>query len=165
MTYSRYIPIIAIVVLLGVSSLGAYSWHKQKIQTAIAEHDRKLSEYYNSKILSLMKEKEQTEQKLLQEVKNTERKKNEEISRVTRRYDDIIAGLRNRPDNRQTGENYTNSAAETPTETGATGLQLSRPDAEFLARFARDTAELQAELKACIRDYESVREIVNNFGE
>lgn len=73
---------------------------------------------------------------------------NEELRRVRAGYDRTIAGLRNRP------ERMPEAAASAVS--GATGAQLSRPDAEFLAREAARANELRASVARCQAWIESV---------
>jgi len=165
---SKYKTVVGILVISGIlvsAGVFAFRWHKSEVEKAVTEERLRVSKETLLAVEQAYRQKAQAELSMQDKLQDLQRKKDEQIRSISKHYDAIIAGLRDRPNDRQTGENYTNSTAETTTETGATGLQLSRPDAEFLARFARDTAELQAELKACIRDYESVREIVNNFGK
>lgn len=45
---------------------------------------------------------------------------------------------------------------------GSTGAQLASGDAEFLARYAADAATVNASLQACVKAYESVRQVLES---
>jgi len=159
-----YLILAAATVLFG-TGLYAYNWHVSEVNTALAKQKEEIAKEYNSKLLQLLSEKDKAEEELRNKIIATERAKNAEIKSINSRYSAAIARLRDRPSARQTGTVSNKCPSETSTPAGATGVQLSRPDAEFLIWFARNTAELQAELKSCIADYEEVRNQMNQMQE
>ena len=67
--------------------------------------------------------------------------KDEEIARIARERDDALLRLRNRPGRM--------SEAASASCQGATGAQLSGPDAGFLVGLAAEGARIAAELEEC----------------
>ena len=65
-----------------------------------------------------------------------------EVGAVARQRDAALASLRNRAEVRLSGAAGTACA-------GATGRELSKPDAGFLVRLAAEADELRASLRAC----------------
>jgi hypothetical protein len=73
--------------------------------------------------------------------------------------DAAIARLQSRP-GRQPARPST-AAPASPTCTGTTGAELSRPDAEFLVGEASRADVLRAALQQCYGQYEAAREVTN----
>lgn len=65
----------------------------------------------------------------------------------------LIAGLRSRP-NRKLPD------STTPKCEGASGDQLAREDAEFLAGYATDAQQQSIKLEQCYRDNDTMRELM-----
>lgn len=82
-----------------------------------------------------VEEKWQTNTEALQEVKDAE------IARIARERDDALRRLRDRPGRMP--------EASAPSCQGATGAQLSGPDAGFLVGLAAEGARIAAELAEC----------------
>ena len=80
---------------------------------------------------------------------------NVEVTRINRKHAAIVASLRNRP------ERPAAPAGEVPSPTpacvAATGQELARGDAEFLAGYAADAASLEAALNQCEAAYNALR--------
>ena len=142
---------------------GAWVWHKKEIEIALIEQKNLIYQQHQVELEKLRNQKLSIEQTLRQEILVNESRKNEEIRRINARHNSIVAGLRDRPTERQTPTNDSRDSSEATTTAGATGLQLSKLDAEVVVRFSRDTAELQSELIACMRDYEDVRNLFNQL--
>ena len=86
----------------------------------------------------------------LQEAANTLRKaKDDEIKTITNRLNSTIAELRQRQDRTMSDTARTCS--------GATGANLSRQDAEFLARLAAEADQAVVERNQCIQQYRNAR--------
>lgn len=89
----------------------------------------------------------------LQEASNRLRKaKDNEIKSVTSRLNATIDELRQRQDRQE--RTVSNPAG---TCSGATGAELSKQDAEFLARLAAEADKIVVELNQCIQQYRSAR--------
>lgn len=85
----------------------------------------------------------QTNTEALQEAKNAE------IARIASERDDALRRLRNRPGRMP--------SATAPSCEGATGAQLSGPDAGFLVGLAAEAARVAAELEECHGWIEAVK--------
>lgn len=77
--------------------------------------------------------------------------KDEEIARIARERDDALLRLRNRPGRMP--------SASAPSCQGATGAQLSGPDAGFLVGLAAEGARIAAELDECHAWIEEVKKL------
>lgn len=167
-TFIRFLPTVIklgvpIATLVFGLLFSAWVWHKKEIEIALIEQKQALTEQHNLELIRVNNQKQAIEQSLREEILENKRTKNEEIRRINARYNSIVAGLRDRPIERQTTPDNSRDSTEATTTAGATGLQLSALDAEVVVRFARDTAELQSELIACMRDYEDVRLLFNQL--
>lgn len=98
----------------------------------------------------LIQEYRNKEQRL-QEASNALRKaKDNEIKTITNRLNATLDELRQRQDR-------INLSGTTRTCSGATGAELSRQDAEFLARIAAEADQAVAERNMCIQQYKNAR--------
>jgi hypothetical protein len=88
------------------------------------------------------------EKTLYEDFDKIRKNKDAKIKDIDARLAAALDSLRNRPDR----------LPQTPTScAGTTGKELSRPDAEFLERFAADAQKLQSELNSCISQYNAAR--------
>lgn len=95
------------------------------------------------------------ERQMTEAVGLAEQEKTDEIARIRIAAAADVARLQNRPDRKPTPAGGVPQA--TPACQGATGAQLSRPDAEFSLRLAERADEQRAALAACYKAYDSVR--------
>jgi hypothetical protein len=80
------------------------------------------------------------------------RDKDAQNAATTRKLNNTIAGLRIRP------ERPSGAVSQTPGScVGLSGAELARGDGEFLAGYAADAARLEAALKQCEAQYNSLR--------
>lgn len=118
----------------------------EEIANIHADYDKKRADAE-----SAARTKEQTLQKAAEQAVKD---KNAQVASVTRRLNNTIAGLRTRPERSIT-------PSELPTTPGAcfglSGAELARGDGEFLAGYAADAARLEAALKQCEAQYNSLR--------
>ena len=147
---------IAGTVLAVVCAYGTGHWQgdtagQAKVQAKWdREKAKQMAEYAEN--MRLAREKEQA---LQQGANNLREEKDRELKKVADTNRILLGSLRNRPD-RPTTESSTVSGAAA-TCSGATGAQLAKGDAEFLAGYSADAASLKAALDQCVKQYESLR--------
>lgn len=158
----------AIAALTLAVLFSAWSWHTAEVSKAVTAAKASVEQTYRVSIdeqrKRLVARSEASERELKKQLTNNSRSKDAEIKKLNTDVASLRSSLQSRPE--RTADSTTsvpNSTGESSTKAGATGLQLSRPDAEFLAGFSGFSAELQAELRACIKDYEDVKNQINNF--
>lgn len=95
------------------------------------------------------------------QTEQTNGEKNEQIASITARAADLDRRLRNRSPRPEGGTVVPTSPADGASAPGCTGERLPREDGQFLNGDAADAAILQAGLKACYQQYESVRTKIN----
>jgi len=142
--------VLAVVCAYGTGHWQGDSAGQAKVQQKWdQEKAKQMAEYAEN--MRLAREKEQSLQEganHLREEKDRELKKVADTNRI------LINSLRNRPE--RLAESGTVSST-TGACVGATGAQLARGDAEFLAGYSADAASLKAALDQCIKQYESLR--------
>jgi small-conductance mechanosensitive channel len=104
------------------------------------------SNYHKEKVEILVQAKKDLE-RLERQAEEIERTKDKQIRAITGRLNATVEQLRQRPER----------VPVTPACEGATGAELSRPDAEFLAREAARADRLRQALAACYQLYDGVR--------
>jgi hypothetical protein len=147
---------IAGSVLAVVFAYGAGHWQgddagQAKVQAKWdKEKAKQMAEYAEN--MRLAREKEQA---LQQGADHLREEKDREIRNINARATALANSLRDRPD-RPTTESGAVSGT-TGACNGATGAQLAKGDAEFLAGYSADAASLKAALDQCVKQYESLR--------
>lgn len=134
--------IIIILIAIVAGFMAGVRWHAG--QDAIKEVEK------NRVLLSSINRGIERQQARDQAIANSQGKKDAEIARIAAERDAAIDELRNRPTKRA-------DPAETrPTDVGATGADLSMPDASFLVREAARADGLRARLAQCQRDFDAL---------
>ena len=146
---------IAGTVLAVVCAYGTGHWQgddagQAKVQAKWdREKAKQMAEYAEN--MRLAREKEQA---LQQGANNLREEKDRELKNVADTNRILLGSLRNRPERPAEGSAVSSTAA---TCSGATGAQLAKGDAEFLAGYSADAASLKAALDQCVKQYESLR--------
>lgn len=146
---------IAGSVLAVVCAYGAGHWQgdtagQAKVQQQWdKEKAKQMAEYAEN--MRLAREKEQA---LQQGANNLREEKDRELKKVADTNRILLGSLRNRPERPAEGSAVSGAASAC---SGATGAQLAKGDAEFLAGYSADAASLKAALDQCVKQYESLR--------
>ena len=146
--------VVAVVLAYGVGHWQGDDAGQAKVQAKWDQERAKLAEEYAANVTA-MREKEQAMQgnadKLRQE-------KDRELKKVADTNKLLLDSLRHRPE-RPSGSGVSETASAC---SGSSGAQLARGDGEFLAGYAADAEKLQIALNQCIKQYESVRQLLLN---
>ena len=146
---------IAGSVLAVVFAYGAGHWQgddagQAKVQAKWdREKAKQMAEYAEN--MRIAREKEQA---LQQGANNLREEKDRELKKVADTNRILLGSLRNRPERPAEGSAVSSTASAC---SGATGAQLAKGDAEFLAGYSADAASLKAALDQCVKQYESLR--------
>ena len=146
---------IAGTVLAVVCAYGTGHWQgdtagQAKVQAQWdREKAKQMAEYAEN--MRLAREKEQA---LQQGANNLREEKDRELKKVADTNRILLGSLRNRPERPADGSAVSCTAGAC---SGATGAQLAKGDAEFLAGYSADAASLKAALDQCVKQYESLR--------
>ena len=146
---------IAGSVLAVVFAYGAGHWQgddagQAKVQAQWdKEKAKQMAEYAEN--MRLAREKEQA---LQQGANNLREEKDRELKKIADTNRILLGSLRNRPERPAEGSAVSGAAGAC---SGATGAQLAKGDAEFLAGYSADAASLKAALDQCVKQYESLR--------
>lgn len=145
---------IAGSVLAVVFAYGAGHWQgddagQAKVQAQWdREKAKQMAEYAEN--MRLAREKEQA---LQQGANNLREEKDRELKKIADTNRILLGSLRNRPERPAEGSAVPGAASAC---NGATGAQLAKGDAEFLAGYSADAASLKAALDQCVKQYESL---------
>ena len=146
---------IAGSVLAVVCAYGTGHWQgdnagQAKVQAQWdREKAKQMAEYAEN--MRIAREKEQA---LQQGANNLREEKDRELKKVADTNRILLGSLRNRPERPAEGSAVSSTASAC---SGATGAQLAKGDAEFLAGYSADAASLKAALDQCVKQYESLR--------
>ena len=153
---------IATTISLAGTAWYAYSKGRQsgmrEVQTLwIAERDA--IQEAQAKEMEQARKREEALQAQVDQIRRSHRN---EISRINRDHAALVDSLRDRPEARAgDGGVPPDTGAGTEHPIGCTGLQLSRPDATFLVRIARDADQLRIALRACLADRAEIERELN----
>ena len=142
---------------------GTYYWHAGKVQEAENQIRVELAQTAKRQIDQLTINALRVESELKDQIRKVEDDKQIQKAIDADRINDLVASLRNRPERRASESNLPGDSCNCESKVGATGLQLPRPDSEFLARGFGLATELQTELKACYRQYYEVKDSLDKF--
>ena len=146
---------IAGTVLAVVCAYGTGHWQgdnagQAKVQAKWdKEKTKQMAEYAEN--MRIAREKEQA---LQQGANNLREEKDRELKKVADTNRILLGSLRNRPERPTEGSPVSSTTGAC---SAATGAQLAKGDAEFLAGYSADAASLKAALDQCVKQYESLR--------
>ena len=142
--------VLAVVFAFGVGHWQGDDAGQAKVQAKWdKEKAKQMAEYAEN--MRLAREKEQA---LQQGANNLREEKDRELKKVADTNRILLGSLRNRPERPAEGSAVSSTASAC---SGATGAQLAKGDAEFLAGYSADAASLKAALDQCVKQYESLR--------
>lgn len=123
---------------------------KAVVQQAWDREKATLAEEY-AKNVQVQRDKEQAAQDAVNRLRQ---EKDRELRQINARATALADSLRHRPERPAEGS----AVPEGPRDCGgASGSQLARGDAEFLAGYAADAARLNAALNQCLASYNAIR--------
>lgn len=153
--------LIKIVIIISLIT-AAFLTHNWQVNKAVDKALVEQSVLHNKQIQELQIKSLKAESELKDKVQAVKGEKDAQIKAINRKYSTTIASLRNRPERSTTSNSTTNTCNAESTQ-GATGKELYRNDAEVLIRFARDAEELKEHLLACYRQYDTVKDQLDNY--
>ena len=142
--------VLAVVFAYGVGHWQGDEAGQAKVQAQWdKEKAKQMAEYAEN--MRLAREKEQA---LQQGANNLREEKDRELKKVADTNRILLGSLRNRPERPTEGSTVSSTTGAC---SAATGAQLAKGDAEFLAGYSADAASLKAALDQCVKQYESLR--------
>lgn len=159
-TLAKFLTNAAICIL---AVAGTYYWHAGKVTEAENRIRVELSQESKRQIDQLTIKSLKSESQLKDQIRKVEDEKQIQKAIDSDRINDLLASLRNRPDRGTSQSNSPGNTCDCQSQTGTTGMQLYRSDAEFLTRFSGMAAELQTELNSCYRQYDEVKSMSDKF--
>ena len=157
---NKYIISGLIVIALIV---GGLFWHNNQVENYKQEIVTQIANDYNKRIIILQNNADAKEAELLKQIQENKGEAIIQRDLIVSNYESIIAGLQQRPKRSTSSSNSTGNTRNGERPTGATGKELYRDDAEFLAGFSRETALIQSYLLQCYKDYEAVKDAFEKF--
>lgn len=151
------------VVCVAIAIAGLFYLHNREVDKAVNAAYTHVENESNKRLLAL-KNKADAETLALQfKIKEQEDEKQSTIADLNKRHATIVAGLQQRP-NRPTSNTGNNSGAGTAESTrGAYPSELFREDAADIIEVARAADELKIHLLQCYKQYDEVKESIEEF--
>lgn len=159
------VKVLTNVAICVLAVAGTYFWHEGKVHEVENRVRIEMTQEYKRQIDQLTVSAIKSESELKDQLRKVEDEKQIQKAIDADRINDLIASLRNRPERPTSQSNPPGDTCNCKGEEGATGVQLYRPDAEFLTGFSGMATELQTELKVCYRKYDEVKAASDKFME
>lgn len=161
----KYAAVAAVVSALFFS---VWSWHKSEVHSAVTDAKASVEQSYrvamDEQRKRLTAKASASEEALKAKIATNQTRKTNEVKSIRDRTAVVSNSVREQVASDSSGSNLSESTGEITASTASDYLRLSTVDAGLLVDwFAGSAAELQAELKSCMQDYEEVKQTVNGF--
>ena len=160
--YKFWIGGFILVIALGVTL--CFQQVKKAEARVTAEVTNRITLEYNRKLLQMQDQYITTQNQLTAKHQEIQNETQANLNATTAKYNAMVGSLSNR------ASRYTTSNTASPTTTSnsevrpaVTGAELSREDAEFLARYSTETEQLKLGLISCYKQYDNARESLINY--
>ena len=140
-----------------------YTWHTYQVKQAVQKAEYEIAISYANEYIKLKEQAEKESRELNKRINEINYDKQTKLNYITTKYNDLVISLQHRKDRPSSEGNNPGNTSNAESTEGATGLQLYKSDAIFLSWFSGQTARLQAELISCYKQYDEVRDTLNNF--
>ena len=161
-TLAKFLTNVAIFVLAAV---GTYYWHEGVVQEAKDQIRIELSQEAKRQIDQLTIKSLRVESELKDQIRKVEDDKQIQKAIDADRINSLVASLRNRPERRTSEGNLPGDSCDCETPSGSTGAGLYKEDGIFLIGEASRAESIKQELISCYKQYDTVRNSLNNFKE
>lgn len=148
-------------VLIALSAM--FFWHKSEVRSAVAQNTAQIELQYAKEKFKLIDKAQAETFALRDQVDAITKDKNAKIKTLDARVATLTRSLSERPNRPSSNDSVPGSASNPESIQGATGVQLYRPDGEFLVWFAGNTTKLQVELNTCYNNYDTVKATLDKF--
>lgn len=140
-----------IVLLLGIGVAIGWTVNGWRLKTTIAE----MNASYTAALAKSYKELRSSEKSFAETADKLIKDKNEKVKSLNSKLKSVTNQLQQREKRNDSNDTTTAAACSR-----ATGAELSREDADFLAREAARADQITTELNYCITQYNSVRDLL-----
>ena len=158
----------AVAAVVGALIFSGWSWHKAAVHSAATDAKAAVEQSYSVAMdeqrKRLTAKASASEEALKSKIATNNTRKTNEVKSIRDRTAAVSNSVREQVASNPSGSNLSESTGAITASTVPDYLRLSATDAGLLTEwFAGASAELQAELKSCMRDYEEVKQTVNGF--
>jgi preprotein translocase subunit SecF len=157
MSITTFVSAVVAMVVFGIAFYTGYEYGSNK-QIAYWTQQKSIIEEEHNAALEKSRKAEQTAQTIANQVTQ---ERTDAYSAINRLSSTIASSLRNRQERVITTAETSRVPENTCACGPATGAELARGDAEFLAGYATDAAKTRAELDSCQKQYNEVRRLFN----
>ena len=140
-----------------------YIWHTSQVNQAVQKAEYEIAISYANEYSKLKEQADKESRELNKRINEINYDKRTKLNYITTKYNDLVISLQHRKDRPSSESSNPGNTSNAESTEGATGLQLYKSDAIFLSWFSGQTARLQAELISCYKQYDEVRDTLNNF--
>jgi len=159
------IKMIIGVALVSIVLTFAYTWHTNKVNTAVKQATDSIKLELTQKSLKALEHRDSVVLELNQKVKLLDLQTEKQMRAATAKYNSLLADydsfsrLSKRPEGKpDSSSTYGRTTETTEATTGSNFGRLYREDAIFLADYARTTETLKVGLVACYQQYDLANE-------
>ena len=141
-----------------------YFWHDSKVHQMKEGFAIELKVKLDEQKQELTQKAKEVSKEIKNEITSIDSTKQNKIKDINKSSAGILNGLQQRP-SRANQSDYSRDSCNAESPKASTGRELSREDAEFLAREATRADQLRLELDSCYKQYDLVKESIDKFRE
>ena len=154
--------LIKIAVIISILA-GLFLVHDWQVNAAVEKAVATQKAEYNNLAQQLSAKSLQFECSIKDDVNSITKEKDAKIKDITRKYNAAIDSLRQYSASSSTPSNLTSDSSNAESTRGITSEGLFADHAQVSLGIAKDAEELKQHLNACYRQYDTVKEQLDNY--
>lgn len=151
------------LVLVAALIFGAWVWHKSEIKIAVSAAEQRLELQYAKEIFKLKDKANEESIALKNRIESQRKTTDAKLKDADARYNDLLAWLSAQSGNSTSNNGVSNNPSNAESTRGTYFGGLYTEDAIALAESSRSAERLKIELLACYKQYDEVKDTLDNF--
>ena len=151
------------LVIIAALLFGAWLWHKSEIKIAVSTAEQRLELQYAREIFKLKDRANEESIALKNRIESQRKTTDAKLKDADARYNDLLAWLSAQSGSSTSNIGVSNNPSNAESTRGTYFGGLYTEDAIALAESSRAAEKLKIELLACYKQYDEVKETLDNF--
>lgn len=151
------------LVLVAALIFGAWVWHKSEIKIAVSAAEQRLELQYAREIFKLKDRANEESIALKNRIESQRKTTDAKLKDADARYNDLLAWLSAQPSSSTSNNGVSDNPSNAESTRGTYFGGLYTEDAIALAESSRSAERLKIELLACYKQYDEVKDTLDNF--
>lgn len=151
------------LALVAALIFGAWMWHKAEVKIAVSEAEQRIELQYAREIFKIKNKANEESIALKGKVETQRKETNAKLKDADVRYNDLLAWLQSQSSSTPSNNGVSNNSSNAESTRGTYFGGLYTEDAIALAESSRSAERLKIELLACYKQYDEVKDTLDNF--